>query len=247
VAPADLNGDGRPEILVTNLVNEGSTLFENNGEKGFFDVSLRHGLPRPTMTGTGFGTGWLDCDNDGRLDLFIANGSVTIVESQAGSPYPYAQKNLLLHNTADPARLIDITDSAGPGLATLDVSRGAAFGDVDNDGDTDVLVTNNNGLVRLLINDSTPRRHWLQVRLRDSRGDPFATGARLELRRDSGKTYWRTVQPASSYLSASDYRVHFGLGGDPSPGTLVVHWPDGTTQQLPVSSGDRLVAVERWK
>ncbi len=132
VTAEQVDDQGTVAMLVTNLTREGATLFR--GAKGVFeDVSSQFGLAAPTFGFTGFGTQWLDYDNDGRLDLFIANGAVTIVESQRGSPYPYRQRNLLFHDEGG-AKLVEVSDIAGDALQRQEVGRGAAVGDIDNDG-----------------------------------------------------------------------------------------------------------------
>ena len=169
------------------------------------------GLARPTAAFTGFGTDWFDYDNDGWLDLFIANGAVNIIESQRGQPAPYRMRNQLFRNTGR-GRFEETSAAGGPAFARAEISRGAAFGDVDNDGDIDVLVTTNNGPARLLLNQSNTRNHWLQVRLRHDAGERFGMGARIGIERAGQPTLWRRVKTDGSYLSASDIRVHVGLG-----------------------------------
>lgn len=130
---------------------------------------------------TGFGAGFIDYDNDGRLDLFIANGAVTLREEQRGSPPPYKEKNLLLHNEG--GKFADVTDGAGSAFRLLEVTRGAAFGDIDNDGRVDIVITNNNGPARLLLNRTTPAG-WLAIQL-DGGGNMNrdALGARVTVHR----------------------------------------------------------------
>src|SRR5438034_5697978 len=136
VTAEEVNNDGKLTILVTNLSREGATLFRGNGKGMFDDATIQYGLAEPTVALTGFGAKWFDYDNDGRLDLFIANGAVTIVESLRGNPYPYAQTNLLFHNEGGSYR--DVSKTAGPAFQVAEVSRGAAFGDIDNDGALDI-------------------------------------------------------------------------------------------------------------
>ena len=155
VTAEELDDDGTLTLLVTNLTREGATLFRGNRKGLFEDMTSQDGLATPTFGFTGFGTSWFDYDNDGRLDLVIANGAVTIVESLRAQPYPYGQSNLLFHNEGQ-HRFSDVSDGAGPAFQRLDVGRGVAIGDIDNDGALDVLVTNNNGSVRLLHNDVGP-------------------------------------------------------------------------------------------
>jgi hypothetical protein len=163
VTAGDFDGTGRESIFVTNLTREGATLYRNNGRGEFTDSTLAFRLYQPTFPFTGFGAQWFDYDNDGRQDLFIANGAVTIMETLRGTPYPFLQKNLLLHNEG--AQFRDASAEAGPALELTNTGRGVAFGDIDNDGDIDIVVANNNGPVRLLLNET--RRTvtgWIRLR-----------------------------------------------------------------------------------
>jgi enediyne biosynthesis protein E4 len=195
VAPADYDDDGDEDLLVLNLMREGASLFRNNGPQGFADVSLATGVHAATFLYTGFGAGWLDADGDGRLDLFLANGAVTRREEQRGQAYPFAERNLLLRNNGGKF-------AAMPGLEETGVSRGAAFGDIDNDGDIDILLNVNNGAARLLRNES-PQRQWLVVAAKPHQCVKLATQGQ--------PTQTRWVRTSGSYLSASDPRVFFTL------------------------------------
>jgi hypothetical protein len=132
VTAADFDGDGDEDILKTNLASEGTNLYINDSQGNFRDASTELGLFLPTFPYTGFGTEWFDYDNDGRLDLFIANGAVNRIESLRGTSYPFGQPNLLFHNEGDGKKFRDMTAAAGPAFALPEVSRGAAFGDIDN-------------------------------------------------------------------------------------------------------------------
>lgn len=244
VAAEELDNHGALTIVVTNLTREGATVFRDNGKGLFEDVTLQYGLAEPTFAFTGFGTNWFDYDNDGRLDLFIANGAVSIVESMRGRLYPYGQRNLLFHNEGQ-EKFHETSDAAGPALQALDVGRGAAFGDIDNDGAVDVLVTNNNGPVRLLHNESGSRQHWLEVRLDGVRSNRFGIGARVAVPRRGEQPLWRRVHTDSSYLSASDIRVHFGLGKRSEVAGLIVHWPDGSEERWENIQADNVVALRQ--
>ena len=244
VAAADFDNDGRDDILVTNLVREGATLFRNTGSGQFEDGTVQSGIAELTSPFTGFGAGWLDYDNDGLLDVFITNGAVTIVEALRGQPYPYQQRNRLLRN-AGPGKFRNATIGAGPALQSQGVGRGTAFGDIDNDGDIDILVTNNNGPVRLLRNDTGSRQHWLMVRLAAPGPNRFGIGARVALIRQGKPALWRRVHTDSSYLSANDPRVHFGLGPNLSAASVVVEWPDGFKETWTNLEPDRIVLLRR--
>ena len=222
VAVGDYNNDGYEDLLVLNLLREGATLFQNDKRGGFTDVSLKTGVHAITFPYTGFGTGWFDFDNDGWLDLFLANGAVTLREEQRGQPYPFQERNLLIRNSAGQGRFVDVSSNAGPAFAQLGVSRGAAFGDIDNDGSVDILVSTNNGPVRLLRNN-LPHRNWLTVQID---GPGLGIGARIAVKATGLPELWGRVHTDSSYLSASDPRVHFGLGEATHIERVTVYWPD---------------------
>jgi hypothetical protein len=226
VTAGDFDSSGNESVFVTNLAREGATLFRNNGRGEFTDSTMTFGLYRPTYPYTGFGVQWFDYDNDGRPDLFIANGAVTSMESLRGTPYPFNQRNLLLHN--DGAAFRETSAEAGPAFQLSEVGRGAAFGDIDNDGDIDIVVSNNNGPARLLLNETSPRGKWLELRLQGVRCNRDGIGARAAVVVSNQKPVWRRVHSDGSYLSASDMRVHFGLVQTPqSLVQVLVDWPDG--------------------
>lgn len=246
VAAGDFDNDGDEDILKTNLTNEGCNLYVNDGRGNFYDASAELGLLLPTFPYTGFGTEWLDYDNDGRLDLFIANGAVNRIESLRGSPYPFNQPNQLFHNEGDGKKFHEMTGVAGPAFALSEVSRGAAFGDINNDGAVDIVVANNNGPARLLLNQarSLNHNHWLLVRLEAATGNRFALGTRVEVRQ-RGRKLFRRVHTDSSYLSANDVRVHFGLGEDASIENLIVYWPNGEAEEWGRIPVDRIITIRQ--
>lgn len=244
IAAGDFDADADEDLFVTNIVGETFVLYANDGQGNFEDVRTAIGVARPTAAFTGFGTDWFDYDNDGWLDLFVANGSVNIVEAQRGQPTPFRMTNQLFRNL-EGRRLEETSASAGPAFARADIGRGAAFGDIDNDGDTDIVVTNNGGPVRLLLNQAAAGSHWLQVRLEHSPANRFAIGAWVGFEREGRPTLWRRVKTDGSYLSASDSRVHFGLGASATRGAVVVQWPDGPRERWTDVGVDRLVTFKR--
>jgi enediyne biosynthesis protein E4 len=230
VAAEDVDGDGDDDLVVTNLPREAARLYVNQGKGVFQDATGAWGLAAPTAPFTGFGTGLFDYDGDGWLDLFVVNGAVSNVEGQRGQPYPFGERNLLLRSLAG-RRFEEVASWAGLAWEVREVGRGAAFGDIDGDGDVDVLVTNNNGPVRLFLNEA-PRRPWLMVRLQGGPGENSAgIGARVGLVRTGRPTLWRRVHTDGSYLSASDPRVHFGLGDEAAVDAVVVQWPRGRREE----------------
>jgi hypothetical protein len=192
---------------------------------------------------TGFGTAWLDYDHDGLLDLIAANGAVNVAAGSRRLPAPYAQRNQLFRN-AGGARLTDVTASAGTVFEKALVGRGLATGDVDNDGDVDVLITSNGGPARVLLNEAAAG-HWLKVRLASPSGNRLGFGARIGVVRDGQPALWRRVGTDGSYLSASDSRVHVGLGAASRITRLIVEWPDGSREHWPGSAADQEITLRR--
>ena len=251
IASGDYDADGDEDLFVTNIIGETYALYVNNGRGDFDDHRIKAGLAQPTAAVTGFGTEWFDYDNDGWLDLFAANGAVNIIPSQRGEKAPFRMINQLFRNLGASAgsavRFAEMTASGGPGFARPEVNRAAAFGDVDNDGDVDVLVTTNNGPARLLLNRADPsssassRNHWLQIRLEQPDRNRFAFGARVGIERAGRPTLWRRVRTDGSYLSASDHRLHIGLGTSPAIDAVIVEWPNTVAGSAPANA-----LRERW-
>jgi hypothetical protein len=159
-----------------------------------------------------------------------------------GKPYPYQQKNLLFRNDGA-SGFADVTASSGAALGLSEVSRGAAFGDVDNDGDVDIVVSNNNGPVRLLLNETATQNHRLQVLLVRANGNRGALGSRVGVLREGKAPLWRRVHTDGSYLSASDVRVHFGLGSGEEIQGIVVQWLAGDAEVWEDTALDRVLTL----
>jgi hypothetical protein len=246
VASGDFDLDGDEDLFVTNIVGETFVLYVNDGRGNFEDARARAGLAAPTAAFTGFGTDWFDYDNDGLPDLFVANGAVNVIEAQRGQPSPYKMVNQLFKNTG--GKFQETSRDGGPAFQQPGISRGAAFGDIDNDGDVDILVTANNGPLQLLLNQSPHQgkaNHWLQVRLEQPSGNRFAYGAWVGIECAGQPTLWRRVRTDGSYLSASDARLHFGLGTRSEIAGIAVVWPDGQRARYPGGAVDRLVTIRR--
>ncbi len=226
VAAGDFDNDGWVDLYVTHYGS--NQLWRNNGDGTFADVTKKAEEDDRRWS---VSAAFLDFDRDGWLDLFIANGAVRLIAAlvRAGDPYPLHQPNQLLANLGN-GRFLDIANQAGKAFALSEVSRGAAIGDVDNDGDADVLVVNSNGRARLLINNVGHRKHWLGLRLLDpSQRDAF--GARVTVFPPSGPPLWRRVRADGSYASANDPRILVGLGETKVIGRVRVRWPSGRIEE----------------
>ena len=223
----DYDNDGWLDIHVTNFFHDHNTLYQNTGRGFFRDVSFPSGLGNESFLYLGWGTGFHDFDADGRLDVFVVNGHIYPALSSEQVDSDYAQRDLVFLQRDD-GRFEEVGRSAG--LSQMQVGRGAAFADYDNDGDVDVVVTNMNALPSLLRNDSPPH-HWIGLRLvgRDSARD--ALGARVTLVADE-RIQMREVRSGASYLSQSDLRLFFGLGERESVDRVEIRWPRGRLQVL---------------
>jgi enediyne biosynthesis protein E4 len=244
VDAGDFDNDGDDDLVIANLTGEGATLYENDGTGIFRDVAAARQLRPRSLAYTGFGAAWFDADNDGWLDILTVNGAIETIQALAavGDSFPLHQRKQLFRNVAG-TRFDDVTAEAGAAFATSEVGRGAAFGDIDNDGDVDVVVANNNGRLRLLVNERGNRSRWLGVRVLTDRGrDAF--GAQVQLVLADGTTRQRRVRSDGSYASANDPRVLFGLGDRGEPRRLRVRWPDGRVSEWPWNAVNQWVLVQ---
>ena len=273
VAAGDFDNDGDEDLFMTHLETEGNNLYVNDGTGVFQDRSASTGLGPGSLAHAGWGTAWFDYDNDGWLDLLAANGAVrrdALVRPQASGDsaqnravadnryemFPYDQRKTLFRNLGS-GRFEDVSGQAGAVFSLSEIGRGAAFGDIDNDGDVDVLVGNNAGPVRLLINTIGNRRHWLGLRLVGSTGSPGSgdvgdvgdskdmPGTRVAVIRESGQTLWRRVHTDGSYASASDPRVLVGLGESTEAPRVRVVWPDGHVEEWTDLAVDRYTTLRQ--
>ena len=217
VDAADAENSGIEHLFVTNLIHEGNNFYRNDGAGNFVDAILNSGMAPASRSVTGFGTRFFDYDHDSRLDLFVANGAVTIMDNQRGTPHPFRQPSQLFRNQGK--NYVEVLQFAP------EVSRGAAFGDIDNDGDIDIVVTNNNGPARLWLNHAGSPSPSLQIRLVGVRSNRLGLGARVGIVRPGKPTLWRRAQTDGSYLSASDSRIHFGSVDPSTVSEIIVEWP----------------------
>ncbi|MGH9933057.1 MAG: CRTAC1 family protein, partial [Pyrinomonadaceae bacterium] len=246
VDAGDFDGNGTEDIFATHLMDETNTLYTNLGKGLFEDRTREAGLGMPGHRFTGFGTLFFDYDNDGWPDLLVANGAVQLLPElmRKGDPYPLGQPNQLFHNDGK-GKFVEVSDQAGDAFQLLEVSRGAALGDIDNDGDTDLLVANNNGPARLLLNKVGNRNHWLGLRLAGKESGRDALGAQVEIVISKSRVLWRRARTDGSYLSANDARVLAGLGGAVAVETVHVRWPDGSFEEWKALQVDRYTTLKQ--
>ena len=240
VDAGDFDGDGDDDIFITHLMEETNTLYVNLDKGLFADRTVETRLGLQTRRYTGWGTAWFDYDNDGWLDVLSANGSVRTLEGQAraGDPYRLGQPTQLFRNTGKGV-FIEASQEAGDAFRLSEVGRGAAFGDIDNDGDTDVVISNNNGPARLLLNQIGNRNHWLGLRLIGEKINRDMLGARVEIAISKSTTLWRRARTDGSYCSSLDPRVLAGLGKSDRVEAVRVYWPSGRSDQWEYPPVDR--------
>jgi hypothetical protein len=231
VTAGDFDNDGDEDLMLGHMTAETHTLYINQGGGLFEDRSIPLGLAGPTVAITGFGIGWIDYDNNGWLDLLVVNGAMMTLPAllAVGDPYPLHEPNQLFRNHGG-RRLEDVSATAGEPFRVSEVSRGAAFGDIDNDGDTDVVVANNTGPTRLLLNQVGADTPWLGVVPVAGASVHPVTGTWARLERADARPQWRRSRSDGSYASANDPRILFGLGVGGLATTLTLTWPDGSSE-----------------
>jgi enediyne biosynthesis protein E4 len=233
ITAGDFDHDGDEDLFITHMATETNTLYVNQGDGVFLDRSLPAGLAAPSRAATAFGTSWIDYDNDGWQDLMAVNGEVKVIEAleRAGDGFPLHQKNQLFRNLGD-GTFREVSSAAGAAFEASEVSRGALFGDLDNDGDTDVVIANDNGPARVLINELGSVASWLGFRAVIGASPRTVSGTRLEVRGGDDGVLMRTIRSDGSYLSASDPRALFGLGARDVRREVRIDWPGGPHQLL---------------
>ncbi|MBV9266180.1 MAG: CRTAC1 family protein [Acidobacteriaceae bacterium] len=237
----DYNNDGFLDLYVSDFQDQGDHIWLNTGHGRFEEVTRRVGIAPISTQYLGFGGGFFDYDNDGWLDLFVANGHVYQGIETARKNGHYKQLNLLFHNDSQ-GKFVDVTAQAGTGFSIPHLGRGAAFGDFDNDGNVDIVV-GNSGDPPLLLRNSGGSNHFLNLRLAGTKSNRDAMGARVKLRAN-GMTQIREVMGGGSYLSQSDLRVHFGLGSALIIESLDVAWPSGAHQHFAGVKADRFYLLQ---
>ena len=244
VDAGDVDNDGDEDLFVTNLKGQSNTLYINDGSGHFEDQTTKWGLAAASLPYTGFGTLFFDYDNDGWLDILVANGAVFVIKALADAkdPHPLKERKSLYRNLGN-GRFTEVSSRAGAVFQLTEVGRGAAFGDLDNDGDMDVVVTNNGGPVRLLLNNVGNRNHWLGLRWVGGSPPRDALGARVGVFRRAGPPLWRRARTDGSYASAQDPRVLVGLGAATVVPRVQVIWPNGSVEEWTNLSADRWLTL----
>jgi enediyne biosynthesis protein E4 len=243
VDAGDFDNNGTDDIFITHLMDETNTLFVNLGKRLFEDRTREVGLGMPGRRFTGFGTLFFDYDNDSWLDLLVTNGAVQLLPElmRKGDSFPLGQPNQLFRNTGK-ATFVEVVDQLPAEFRLNQVGRGAAFGDIDNDGDTDALITNNNQPARLFVNQVGNQNHWLGLRLLNRAGREML-GARVQITVTKDLVLWRRARTDGSYLSANDPRVLVGIGANRSVESVRVYWPDGNIEEWKSVPVDRYTTL----
>ena len=257
VALGDYNNDGNLDLFITDFEPLSDHLWRNDGKGHFDEVSDSAGITGPTRNVLSFGGGFFDYDNDGWLDLFIANGHISAEIAKVSPGMTYEQIDSLLHNDHN-GKFTDVTRTSGNGFAKARVGRGVAFADFDNDGRLDVIVGNNGDAPLLLHNDGPagggPRDHFISLKLVGTRSNRDALGAQITLRA-GGISQTREIEGGGSFMSQSDLRAHFGLGQSKFADTIEIRWPSGQRQEFRdlavdttyrVVEGDKRLVRERF-
>jgi hypothetical protein len=238
---ADYDNDGRPDLFINALALQGYVLLHNTGN-GFDDESESTGITRATANSSGWGVKFVDFDNDGWKDLTVAQGHVMDTIAVDFPSLSYRERMRMLRNVK--GRFIDVTRNSGAPFSIPLAARGAAFGDINNDGCIDAVIVVNEGAPLLLRNDCAgPGRHWIMLRLEGVRSNRDGIGARVRVTTADGASRYAFVSTSSSYLSANDVRAHFGLGSSSVAREIEIDWPSGVVQQLANLKADQILTV----
>jgi hypothetical protein len=244
VGVGDFDGDGWMDIARTNFSEQVTTLYRNFGNGAFEDASIRAGLG-VNRRYVGFGVGFLDFDNDGWKDIFLANGHVYSQIDGRKLHLTYKEPKVLYRNLGN-GRFEDVSAKAGPGVKTENLGRGCAFGDFDNDGDVDVIVNNLDGPPTLLRNDGGNKNNWIMVKCVGVKSNRSAIGTRVRVS-SGGRTQIDEVMSGSSYYSQNDFRLHFGLGRNAKVDSLEIAWPSGLKEGFKNLPTNNLFVVQETK
>jgi len=239
---ADVTGSGRLDLVVGHLENQLARLYQNMGGQVFEDATLRSKIGYTTFHMSEFGVRFMDYDNDGACDLFMATGHVLDNIHLYNAEVYYAEPKLMFRNTGRGV-FEDVSDRLGPDFKLPRVSRGAAVGDFDNDGDLDILVTHCGEPPQLLRNDGGNANHWLEILLIGTRSNRDGVGARVKVSAGEVVVYDQR-KGGMSYQSAQDPRLHFGLGQNANVDAVEILWPSGMVTKLSDLKGDQIIAIK---
>jgi enediyne biosynthesis protein E4 len=242
VAVCDYNHSGRFSIHVTNFEDQNNSLYRNDGNLSFVEDAYAAGIGTATVPYLGWGTGCVDLDNDGWPDVFVVNGHVYPQVDSLRVGAKYKERKLVFLNQHD-GTFQDVSELVGPALATPQASRGAAFGDLDNDGDLDVVVENIDGAPLVLRNISGNQKHWVTLELIGGKSNRLAIGSKVKAVAGN-LVQVDEVRSGGSYLSQSDLRIHFGLGEAEKLNRVEIRWPSGRTETLQSLAADRFYMIK---
>ena len=238
----DVNNDGLPDIWHTAVEHEEFPLFFNRGGDDFEDVTILSGLGK-TSEMSGWGNGIMDFDNDGWKDLFVARANVLDNISELNPARHYPEPNAVFRNPGN-GKFVNVSQTAGPDFQLEAAHRGVAFGDIDNDGRIDAVVSVLNGPTKLFHNISDRKSHWILLKLSGTKSNRMGIGAQIRVTAEDGSRQWNEVTTAVGYASASDSRVHFGLGQNQKIREIEIRWPSGIKQVLNDVEVDRILSIE---
>ncbi len=238
----DVNNDGLPDIWHTAVEREEFPLFINHNKGDFVDLTVASGLAR-TADMSGWGNGIFDFDNDGWKDLFVARSNVMDNINELNSARRYPEPNTIFRNLGR-GKFQDVSATAGPDFLQEAAHRGVAFGDLDNDGRVDMIVTVLNGPVKYLHNITDPKNHWILLKLVGRKSNRMGLGAQVRLVTEDGAVQWNEATTAVGYAASSDPRVHFGLGSNQKIKEIEIRWPSGIKQVLADVKSDQILTVE---
>ncbi len=238
----DWDNDGWLDLTVTNYAEQTNTVYHNDTDGFFTDETVSTKTAHITYPYLGWSTAFIDYNNDGYVDVFVANGHLHENLEELGQEGTYGQRNLIFENRHD-GTFAEVSEILGPGMKRMDVSRGATFADYDLDGDTDICITNSNTPPRLLRNDGGNRNNWIQIDLSGRSGAAEAIGTRVTV--TAGNiTQIREVRSGDGYLSQRDLRLHFGLGKAVQVDSIVVRWQSGTEQTVENVSANQVIVIK---